>query len=497
MTLRTSMRLAGALALALLATTGCSRDPGPLRPWPLSTDPIVFDDAFTGAVEFQAFGNSQLDALGTDATEQYLGTGCIRVTVPVGNYAGGAFVTTQPRDLTGYNALTFYAKASRAVTVDVAGLGNDNTGTSKFEARRNAIPVTTAWTRVVVPVPLPARLSAERGLFFFAAAPQGGSGYVLWFDDIRFEHLAGVTNPRPAMTSQTLNTFVGATASVTATRTTFDLAPGDSVVVGHMPGYFAYASSAPSVATVDDGIIRVVGQGTASITARLDTTLARGAITVSAAPFTPGLAPVPALPAASVISLFSNAYANRPVDKWSADWDVADVTSLSIGGDDLKLYTNMVYAGIEFTSNTVDATAMTHFHIDVWVPAGTTFQVKLVDFGAERHLRRRRRQRARADVQRRLDAGPGDRQLGRAGDPAGGLHQPPRARPPRPADHLRRHEDGLRGQRLLPPVVATGARGAGCRRDGSRKRDDAGRRGAGWRARPGRAAARSSTRSSA
>jgi hypothetical protein len=381
MTLRTTTWLAGAIALAAL-TAGCSRDPGLLKPWPLSTDPIVFQDAFTGAVEFQAFGNSQLDALSTDTTNQYEGTGCIRVDVPTSNYAGGAFVTTQPRDLTGYDALTFYARASRAVTMDVAGLGNDNTGTSKFEARRNAIPVTTTWTKIVVPVPLPAKLTAERGLFFFAAAPQGGSAYTLWFDDIRFEQLATVTNPRPAITPQTLNTFVGATATVTGTQTTFDVGPTDSVVVGHMPGYFTFASSDPAVATVTDATIRVVGAGSASITATLGETPARGAVTVVAAPFTPGHAPVPTVPAADVISLFSNAYTNRPVDKWSADWDRADVTSLNIDGDDILLYTNLVYAGIEFTSNTIDATAMTYFHLDIWVPSGTTFRVKLVDFGA-------------------------------------------------------------------------------------------------------------------
>jgi hypothetical protein len=382
MTLRTSMRLAGAMALAILATTGCSRDPGPLKLWPLSTDPTVFADAFTGAVEFQAFGNSQLDALSTDAAEQFMGTGCIRVTVPASGYAGGAFVTTKPRDLTGYNALTFYAKASRAVTMDVAGLGNDNTGTSKFEARRSTIPVTTTWTKIVVPIPLSARLTAERGLFFFAAAPQSGSGYVLWFDEIQFEQLATVTNPRPALTSQTLNTFVGASTSVSSTQTAFDIGAADSVVVGHMSGYFSFASSDPTVATVTDGTIRVVGQGTASITAQLGDTPARGAITVVAAPFTPGHAPVPGLPAANVISLFSNAYTNRTVDKWSADWDQATVTGLDIAGDDIKLYTSMIYAGIEFTSNTIDATAMTHFHMDIWVPSGSTFRVKLVDFGA-------------------------------------------------------------------------------------------------------------------
>lgn len=383
MTLRTPMRLAGALALALLATTGCSRDPGPLQPWPLSTDPIVFEDAFTGAVEFQAFGNSQLDALSTDSAEQFLGSGCIRVNVPVTNYAGGAFVTTQPRDLSGYDALTFYVKASRAVSMDVAGLGNDNTGTSRFEARRNAIPVTTAWTKVIVPIPLPARLTAERGLFFFAVAPQGGSAFAVWFDDIRFERLGTITDPRPALAPLTLNTFVGASTGLTATQTAFGFGSTDSVVVGHMSGYFDFASSDPAVATVSGGTIRVVGPGTASITARLGETPARGAITVAASPFTPGHAPVPTVPAADVVSLFSDAYANRPVDKWSADWDQAIVTDLDIGGDDIKLYTNMIYAGIEFTSNTIDAAAMTHFHLDVWIPTGATFRVKLVDFGAD------------------------------------------------------------------------------------------------------------------
>jgi hypothetical protein len=49
----------------------------------------------------------------------------------------------------------------------------------------------------------------------------------------------------------------------------------------------------------------------------------------------------------------------------------------------MKLYTSLSYAGIEFTSQTVDATAMTHFHMDIWIPGGTIFKVKLVDFGAD------------------------------------------------------------------------------------------------------------------
>ena len=388
MTLKTSIPLAVAMACVISAATGCGRDTGPLAPWPLGTDPIVFQDNFTGAVIFQAFGNSKLDALSTDTREQYEGTGCLRITVPNpgAGYAGGAFTTVRARDLSGYNALTFWAKASKAVTLDVAGLGNDNTGTSKFEARRNRVPLTTTWTRYVIPIPLPGRLTSERGLFFFAGAPQGGSGYDVWIDDVKFESVGSISTPRPAMTQQVLTSFVGATLNVTGTKVTFDVGGTDSVVVEHMPGYFTYESSDSAVATVAGGLIRVVGEGTTAITARLGTTPAAGAVILNAAPFTPGLAPTPTVPAGNVISLFSNAYASVPVDKWSADWDNADVADLSIFGNDMKVYKLLppyYYAGIEFTSHPVDATAMDYFHLDVLVPTGTTFTIKLVDFGAD------------------------------------------------------------------------------------------------------------------
>ncbi|MCF8345658.1 MAG: T9SS type A sorting domain-containing protein [Bacteroidales bacterium] len=98
-------------------------------------------------------------------------------------------------------------------------------------------------------------------------------------------------------------------------------------------------------------------------------------------------ATTPTIPADNVISLFSNAYTNVSVDTWSADWDQADVTDVQIEGDDVKLYTNLVYAGVEFTSQTIDASAMTYFCMDIWTPdptaAPAVFKIKLVDFGAD------------------------------------------------------------------------------------------------------------------
>ncbi len=61
--------------------------------------------------------------------------------------------------------------------------------------------------------------------------------------------------------------------------------------------------------------------------------------------------------------------------------------SNQIIGDDVKVDTGLSYADIEFTSQTIDASAMTHFHTDIWTSGPTAdpavFKVKLVDFGTD------------------------------------------------------------------------------------------------------------------
>jgi len=381
--------------LAMWVAPGCERDTSGLKPFPLSTDPVVFTDNLGSGVDFQAFANSKYDAISVVTDEKYSGTASLKVVVPgpgdpSGWFAGGAFTSNEYRDLSGYNAITFYARASRdGVALNVAGLGNDNTGKSKYEASTASLPISTTWTRYVIPIPLPGKLSSERGLFFFAEGYENNEGYVFWLDDIMFENVGSVTNPRPALTTKTIDAFAGATVDPGNVHTTFSIGGVDQIV-DHMPGYFTYLSSDESVVVVTDGTIKVVGEGEASVTARLGTVDASGVITVTgaASPTTP--APKPTLPAADVISLFSNVYSNVPVDTWWAEWshDYSNFTDFKIAGDDVKAYTNLIYSGIEFTSHTIDATAMTYFHVDVWVPTPATpnvqvFKVKLVDFGED------------------------------------------------------------------------------------------------------------------
>lgn len=93
-------------------------------------------------------------------------------------------------------------------------------------------------------------------------------------------------------------------------------------------------------------------------------------------------APTPTLPAANVISMFSNPYTNVPVNTWQATWSQGVLTSLQIQGNDTKKYTNLNFVGVEATSSQINATNMLYFHVDAWTPNMTQLRIKLVDFGA-------------------------------------------------------------------------------------------------------------------
>jgi urease accessory protein UreF len=105
--------------------------------------------------------------------------------------------------------------------------------------------------------------------------------------------------------------------------------------------------------------------------------------TGGAAPTAPiAAAPTPTRPAASVKSLFSNAYTNLTVDTWRTSWSAATLEDLQIAGNDTKKYSALDFVGIETVANQVDISAMTHVHLDMWTPNMTSFGMKLVDFGA-------------------------------------------------------------------------------------------------------------------
>ncbi len=380
--------------VALLSVSGCNRDSA-TQPAVFPTDPAVFIDQFGSGVTFEAFGGSKLDALSVDeSSPAHSGTASLKVIVPdsgdvSGSYAGGAFTTTIGRDLTSFDALTFWARADKNVTLNVVGIGNDNTDTSHFVAETQNLPLTTSWTKFTIPIPLASKLTAEDGLFYFAEGPENGVGCLLWFDDIQFEALGTITSPSADLGNPTLSLDAGQTDTLGSISVTFNVA-GIPQTVTAMPGYFTFTSSNSGVVSVGDyGAITALVQGSSNLTAKLGSVNVAGSITVNvnAPNAVPTVAaPMPTVPAADVIALYSDAYTDVSVTTWSADWDYADVSDETVASDNVKKYTNLDYAGIEFDNPTIDASSMTRFHIDIWTPNATAepaqFSIKLVDYGA-------------------------------------------------------------------------------------------------------------------
>jgi hypothetical protein len=93
-------------------------------------------------------------------------------------------------------------------------------------------------------------------------------------------------------------------------------------------------------------------------------------------------APTPTNLASDVISLFSNAYNNVPVDTWRTSWSAATLTDMQIAGNDAKKYSGLDFVGIEMVASQININDMANFEFDVWTPNSTSFRFKLVDFGA-------------------------------------------------------------------------------------------------------------------
>lgn len=376
--------------LPLILLAGCSsRDIAGLEVARARVEPLVFDDGYGDDVYFQAFSGTYLNAVSIDSLNAHGGSKSLKVVVPgqnspLGAYAGGVLTTVRVRDFADFNALTFYARSSVASTLNEAGFGNDNTGTSVYSAGRANIALTTGWTFVVVPIPSPRRIVSERGMFTFAEGfeVQNPTGHTLWFDDIRYANLLNVERVRASMPSVNKQYLVGSTATIEGTTTTFNI-DGAPVVVNHMPGYFDFFSSNPGVAVVEGNRIRVVGAGVDTITAKLDTLAVTGRVIITS--FTPPAtaAPAPTVPAGDVISLYGESYTAQPIDYFNGHWggSTTQNDTYVIAGNANIMYTSLNWVGIDFSTHKIDISAMTHLHLDVYAPVGSLFRVKLVAFG--------------------------------------------------------------------------------------------------------------------
>lgn len=372
------------LGTLILVTLGCARSFDELEEASFPTNPIVFEDAFSGGLAYSAFGGSDVTAFDVDDEVVFDGTASMKFAVPdagapEGAFAGGVFFDAGGRDLSAYTALTFWARASKSAVIDVIGFGDEGTDNPTL-ASIQGVAVNTNWKKYFIPIPDASKLTRTNGLMYVSEGPEDGQGYTFWLDEVKFENLGTISQPSPFIydgVDESITSFIGVNLQASGLGFSANLPSGVDQRVNCEVTYFEFQSSNPAVATVDDkGSIQVVGAGQAVITATLNEIEATGSLTInSLGDFTS--APIPTRAAEDVISVFSDAYENVPVDYYNGFFNDDGQTTqggtgpggadLIVNGNGVINYTDLNFVAIGAFQNvsSIDASSMTHLHVDI------------------------------------------------------------------------------------------------------------------------------------
>ena len=334
-----TMKSQAIILLVALIAFGCSRDELELpdATFPntaeIFTDiPVSLTDEFF--ISFDPAEGANTNGFGVDENDAFEGTTSIRIDVPSptdpdGSFIGGIFKDRgKGRNLTEYNALTFWGKASTSATIGVLGFGADFE-TDTYVATLNDVGFTTGWKKYVIPIPDPSKLVQEKGMFVFSAGTQStaGLGYTFWLDDMKFEYLSSIAQRESrALDLQVIYNVDGTDVAVNAAAAYFD------------PSDFDFAPTPP------------------------------------------------ARDASNVVSIFSDAYTNVQVDNYNGFFQFATTLggAIDIAGENLISYTDLNFVSINmFNSPNVDASDMTHLHLDVnireTVDAGDFIRLEIIN----------------------------------------------------------------------------------------------------------------------
>lgn len=395
--------------MSLVLVFGCQNDDADLKTAKASSTAEIFTDSPIGLGTnfYFPYGagpdnpvGSKLNAWTVDSKVSYKGTSSMRFDVPnsndpEGNYAGGIFrIDGAGRDLTSYDALTFWAKSSQGITIAEFGFGEDFYPNKYITTMRN-VSLGTTWKKYIIPIPDASKLVLEKGMFRYAANTNdtNGKGYTFWVDELKFEKLGTIAHGQASIINgknATQSTFVGVTSKIDNVGATFNLPTGSNQTVSISTSFLEFVSSNPSVASVDStGSITSLTEGTAVITAKFGSSVASGSLTINCAGNFVH-ASKPTRDATNVISLFSNAYTSVPVNYYNGYWAPYQTTlsnDFTVDGDAVLNYSLFNFVGIEYSNPTVNATSMSNLHLDVFFPgtiaSGRKFTVTVLDFGAD------------------------------------------------------------------------------------------------------------------
>lgn len=388
------LRKIGFALIGLLFVPGCQNEDSDLKNIDATVsqnkNPDVFIDTFSSGLDYAAFANSDLLGFQVDSDVAYNGSAASmrfdipNVGDPDGGFTGGTFFSTEGRNLTGYNVLTFWAKGLQAATIEI-GFGLDNKGSVDYKASCTQ-KISTTWKKYYLPIPDASKLKSEKGLLYVSAGAKNTDGFTFWLDEVKYENIVDVILQEVSINSGK-NTKISGPAPITidGLTTKYGLPNGGNVIVNTAPKYFDFVSDKEEVSSVIDGVVRQLSPGTATITAKLLGKDAVGSLEIT----NTGAyvhAPSPTRPASSVISVFSDSYTNvnAGYNLFWAPYQTTTSADFAVDGDNVLNYLNFNFVSNGFFPP-IDVTNYPNLHLNMYipaeVPAGLGFEVELKDFG--------------------------------------------------------------------------------------------------------------------
>lgn len=396
------------LSCFLVLITGCEREISDDVDFATFSDSgDIFLDGFVGLganFYFPFIGDgAKPDVFSVDENEGYESNSSIRIDVPnatdpSGNFAGASFVVDGAgRNLTQYDALTFWIKGSIGGTLGTVGFG------LKYRAAINNVKVSTQWQKVIVPIPDPSKLKEIRNVFEFSAGgvdfdgvPNGNEiGWTFWIDELKFEALGTIGQPRPQILAGqdiVAESFIGVSSSVAPLGGIYNLENGIDQMVEIAPAYYNFTSSNPDVSRVNtEGVVTNLKRGNARITASVNGFNAQGSLDLTVLGNIPLPETPPARDAADVVSIFSDSYNSvsglQPaVFAGSGIGGPFEIAELDLAGNNAFSFDNLNFTGFGW-DGTVDVSEMEFLHIDIQVTQAFSpsdvIVLELIDFGPD------------------------------------------------------------------------------------------------------------------
>ncbi|MBK8556283.1 MAG: T9SS type A sorting domain-containing protein [Lewinellaceae bacterium] len=286
------------------------------------------------------------------------------------NYQGTDFAAN-PQNASAMEYVHIDIWTSNATVVKFSPIDNSGVGAGEFLVE---VPINTGqWSSVDLPKSAFTGMSWNSLFQLKFDAQAGVTPCDIYLDNIYFYKSS--VDPATDATLSSLQVNGGNLPGFTPSANTYAYGVPGGGAVPQITLATPTNSMANAVITQATGI---PGDATVLVTAANGTT--QNTYTISYFFNSPATA-APTPTATNVISMFSDAYTDVPVDTWNTVWSQAVYAEDTIAGNPTKKYTNLGFNGIEtVVAGSINATGMTYFHLDVWTPNMTELKVKVVSF---------------------------------------------------------------------------------------------------------------------